>query len=567
MEGLTRRKKKVRQVIERTAEEIKQHEVDTQRKQKIIRHRLPFITFPSDEKKTQLLNSLTLLQLKGLNKDADKSTTGTKKELIARLLQFGVATSPYAKSAVRSSPRKPNTPKIPDCYPKHVVEILLEVIGLPLNIAKDLNPCFKAALSRRIFSLLRTEDFMDVLYEFVCPYPGCQCQIQYTKLDFLAQNFDLYLECQNNHRICVSGICCMNPSPHCLGNGSKTCVFTHVDQQWLYGYCTRNDSNSKLLCLTCKVPKHICTKLTSRAHVQNCEELLKLKSVKPSNRRKKKIAVSTLLDLRSNTSSRQKRLRSQQKGGEQEGKIGSAEKNSISLLKITADKTPKMQDTATNTSFSPQFSLTKSKSHKTTSGDSKLSRRIGKKSKLPHGTKAKRSRKKCNVIESATFSSPVSLSSTNSEYYQSIFSDDQSNASMEYFGNSLSSSLDSGSGSTDELALLEKKNTRSSKQHGKLPPGTLNRMDFLLTDDDIYVHNEKSSSVDESYIDFQSAFSPVEEARERIGFIVDEMDDQHNMSQGSLQDLDLRLTETSEFSTSNYSRSPAGLFTSMEHFM
>ena len=74
-------------------------------------------------------------------------------------------------------------------------------------------------------------------------------------------------------------------------------------------------------------------------------------------------------------------------------------------------------------------------------------------------------------------------------------------------------------------------------------------MDFLLTDDDIYVHNEKSSSVDESYIDFQSAFSPVEEARERIGFIVDEMDDQHNMSQGSLQDLDLRLTETSEFST------------------
>ena len=185
MERSTRRKKKVKQVIERTAEEIKQHKVDTQRKQKIIRHRLPFIAFPSDEEKSQLLNSLTLLQLKGLNKDAGKSTTGTKKELIARLLQFGIATSPYAKSAVRSSPRKPNTPKIPDCYPKHVVEILLEVIGLSRKIANDLNPCFKAALSRRIFSLLRTEDFMDVLYEFVCPYPGCQCQIQYTKLDFL----------------------------------------------------------------------------------------------------------------------------------------------------------------------------------------------------------------------------------------------------------------------------------------------------------------------------------------------------------------------------------------------
>ena len=161
------------------------------------------------------------------------------------------------QNSVRSSPRKPNTPKIPDCYPKHVVEFL-EVIGLPLNIAKDLNPCFKAALSRRIFSLLRTEDFMDVLYEFVCPYPGCQHNSVY-QVGFSCTEFDLYLECQNNHRICVSGVCCMNPSPHCLGNGN----FTHVDQQWLYVYCIRNDSNFKLLCLTCKVPKHICTKLTS----------------------------------------------------------------------------------------------------------------------------------------------------------------------------------------------------------------------------------------------------------------------------------------------------------------
>jgi hypothetical protein len=128
---------------------------------------------------------------------------------------------------------------------------------------------------------------------------------------------------------------------------------------------------------------------------------------------------------------------------------------------------------------------------------------------------------------------------------------------MEYFGNSLSSSLDSGSASTADLALLEKKN--SSKQHGKLSPVTLNRIDLLLPEDDIYAHNEKSSSVDESYFDFQSAFSPVEEARERIGFIVDEIDDQHDMSQASLQDLDLRLEDTSELCTSNHSRFSAGL--------
>ena len=60
----------------------------------------------------------------------------------------------------------------------------------------------------------------------------------------------------------------------------------------------------------------------------------------------------------------------------------------------------------------------------------------------------------------------------------------------------------------------------------------------------IYTFERKSSSVDESILTFKVP-SPCTQGE--IGFIVDEMDDQHNMSQGSLQDLDLRPTETSEF--------------------
>ena len=554
-EKATKRKKKVKQVIKRTAEEIKQQQVETQKKQAIIRRRLPFIEFPSDTEKSQLLNSLTLLQLKGLNKDAGKSTTGTKKELVARLLQFGVATSPYAKSAVRSSPRKPNTPKIPDCYPKHVVAVLLKVIGLSPKFVDDLNPCFKASLSRRIFSLLRTEDFMDVLYKFVCPHPACQCQIQYTKLDFLAQNYNLYLECRNNHRVFVSGICCMNPVPHCLSDKNDTCVYKHVDQQWLYGYCTGNDNKAKILCLKCKAPKYVCMSLTSKSHVQNCEELVKLKSIQPYNRKvkqkqKKKTAAATLLKL---------------KGGGQEGKVGSTNDSSVKLFKTSGDINPRTQDTATNTSFSPPFSFSKSKCHESISNDSKASRRIGKKSKLSHGIKIKRSRAMSRNFESAIFSSPISLTSTSSDNYNNFFSDDQSNASMEYFANSTSSSMDSGGGSIDELNAFIRKN--SSGRRGKSSPNPLNKMDLLLPEDDMYVHNEKSSSVDESYFDFQNAFSPVEEARDRIGFTVDEIDAQNNTSQASIQDLDLRLNDTSESDTSTDLRPSASLLYSIEHFM
>ena len=120
MQTPRKRTKKIKVKVERTPQEIARHNILVQKIKKAVKSKLNFIEFLSNDQKSTLLSQLTLLQIKGLNKDAGKSTTGSKQELIDRLLQFGAATSPYKNSAVRASPRKPGTPKIPDCYPDHM---------------------------------------------------------------------------------------------------------------------------------------------------------------------------------------------------------------------------------------------------------------------------------------------------------------------------------------------------------------------------------------------------------------------------------------------------------------
>ena len=488
MQTPRKRTKKIKVKVERTPQEIARHNILVQKIKKAVKSKLNFIEFLSNDQKSTLLSQLTLLQIKGLNKDAGKSTTGSKQELIDRLLQFGAATSPYKNSAVRASPRKPGTPKIPDCYPDHMVTILLRVIGVNDAHIKRINPCFKAILSRRLLTLVRHEDFIQQLFTIRCAGDFCTHNIQFTKLDLLAQNFGVFKKCEKcNHENFISGICCSNPINQ---KANKNCMKIHVDQHWLYGYCTRNKSNRQpLLCNTCNVPQTICNGFISLACVDNCQELIDVKNVTvPVVRfRKKKIKngdnntntmksgntssssnVKKSIDKNATSSSHVKFLINEFESTDS-SKAATISSNSTREMILTVKKRGNFkkgthldddnedddaamnnllglrthikspiretQDMATNTSFTLQLSKESSNESDTNimlfeEPNIEERRRVGKKSKSPNKNANSRAMKKSNlIVKSSYVSSPVSGQSSdgNEENSRDDYEFDQRN--------------------------------------------------------------------------------------------------------------------------------------------
>jgi hypothetical protein len=241
----------------------------------------------SMERKENLLKSLTLLELKALCKDRNLSTTGTKLVLARRLVSPSI-TSPYNQRAVRSSPRKPSTPSMPEIFKRNVIETMLEVFGVPLSYLTRVHDCFKAALSRRFIVLPLNSNFKDtpLLNYQRCPNKQfCHStSIKFTFLDFLYQSIEEAGVETDSHRVlmgppvycarCCS--CCgkkLYAKDLCIGLGKLVLKEEYYAsrhnsgpaQAWLYGFCPEPRLNDK----ACKSPKCDACGVWLEKHTQN----------------------------------------------------------------------------------------------------------------------------------------------------------------------------------------------------------------------------------------------------------------------------------------------------------
>ena len=241
----------------------------------------------SMERKENLLKSLTLLELKALCKDRNLSTTGTKLVLARRLISPSI-TSPYNQRAVRSSPRKPSTPSMPEIFKRNVIETMLEVFGVPLSYLTRVHDCFKAALSRRFIVLPLNSNFKDtpLLNYQRCPNKQfCHStSIKFTFLDFLYQSIEEAGVETDSHRVlmgppvycarCCS--CCgkkLYAKDLCIGLGKLVLKEEYYAsrhnsgpaQAWLYGFCPEPRLNDK----ACKSPKCDACGVWLEKHTQN----------------------------------------------------------------------------------------------------------------------------------------------------------------------------------------------------------------------------------------------------------------------------------------------------------
>ncbi len=580
-------------------EEITRRNLLARSVQSEVSKKISFINFPSDERKSQLLSQLTLLQIKGLCKDANKSTTGTKKELIDRLLQFGDASSPYKHSAVRTSERKPGTPKIPDLYPNHMVNILLHVIGINNKKMDEINLCFKAILSRRVISLLRPEDFLRVKYEFQCPCKQCNASIKYTNLDILAQGFNVLKTCQSNHSIYVSGICCGNPVAHFLNQievarlleyndiNYISSIAKHINKHWLYGYCDPLEAVTKF-CEKCNAPTNVCRKSISKLCVSDCGELANLKDVKPFAKTRKKnkkglkinsIKADENVKKSIATVSKAKHSKKISKGQSHDRKALKVMKKKVAVKKNRTNlraKDSSIDNKPSDISGLNLISLVKTATDilntnellRASSNESDTEimmfeevhkRRVGKKSKSPQITNYdERTLKKSSslIIKSAYLSSPVSQESSDHDYsleyfensrtpQMSLFTKPVPSSMMIYGGKNRYKGLSSSGGSS----MSDMNNSINSDDRQIVVHNDI--IDAPSTDDralekDLCVTNAtsndsksgKSPFMREVFREFQDAFSPVCENQNGMDFIFDVHETQYNdVSDISLSDL------------------------------